>query len=361
MNALSVELDNRSYPVYIGSGLLNRLTDIVGGLLSGEILVVTNTTVEKLYLEKVLAGLPGGNVITVIIEDGEQYKTIETMNNIVSRLLQNHFSRTCTLIALGGGVVGDVTGFAAACYQRGVGYMQIPTTLLAQVDSAVGGKTAVNHALGKNMIGAFHQPVAVVSDTDVLTSLPEREFRAGLAEVIKYGLISDKAFFVWLEENIEGLLRREPELLVYAIEISCRNKAEIVAKDEYESGLRALLNLGHTFGHAIETALNYRDWLHGEAVATGMSMAAFLSTKTTGLNNTEAERIDALLKKAGLPVTMPDTIQHKQLRECMSVDKKTRSGKLNLVLLERIGKAVVTSEFSEKDLTDTISRYSANS
>ncbi len=360
MIKLTVEIEEGAYPVYIGSGLSGKLERVIGGLLSDEVLVVTNTTVEKLYLRQVLAGLPEVRVSTVIIEDGEQYKTIETMGHIVTQLLQNRFSRTCTLLALGGGVIGDVTGFAAACYQRGVGYVQLPTTLLAQVDSAVGGKTAVNHALGKNMIGAFHQPLAVISDIDVLASLPEREFRAGMAEVIKYGLIGDSDFFIWLEENMEALLGRKREALIHAIATSCRNKADVVAEDEHEAGLRALLNLGHTFGHAIEAALHYRDWLHGEAVATGMLMAASLSTKTTGLTNTEVARIEALLKKVGLPVRLPASIQPGQLREWMAVDKKTRFGRLHLILLEGIGKAVVTSRFSEEDLTATIARYAAN-
>ena len=260
-------------------------------------------------------------------------------------------------MALGGGVIGDVTGFAAACYQRGVKYVQIPTTLLAQVDSSVGGKTAVNHRLGKNMIGAFHQPNAVITDTQVLTTLPDREFRAGMAEIIKYGLINDAQFFYWLEENMTALLNREPELISHAINVSCRNKAEIVARDERESGLRAILNLGHTFAHAIETALDYKNCLHGEAVAVGMSMAAKLSIKTTGLTQSDAQRIDSLLNKTGLVISMPEGITHEHFRGLMSVDKKAKDGQLYLVLLEAIGKAIVTAEFSETDLTDTIAHY----
>ena len=250
-----------------------------------------------------------------------------------------------------------MTGFAAACYQRGVRYIQVPTTLLAQVDSAVGGKTAVNHKLGKNMIGAFHQPAAVLSDTDVLASLPARELRAGIAEIIKYGLINDARFFGWLENNIDGLVQRDAACLAHAIEVSCRSKARIVALDEREAGLRAILNLGHTFGHAIETALGYKTWLHGEAVAAGMSMAAHLSVKTTGLRESDALRVNTLLERAGLPVSLPDTIRRDQLRELMAVDKKTRHGRLHLVLLQEIGKAVVTPEFDEADLEDTLGCY----
>ncbi len=357
MKQVVVELGNRSYPIYIGAGLLQRAADLTGTRLSEQTLVVSNTIVAPLYLETLLDGLTGIQARTLIVEDGERHKTAETMNGIITRLLELQFNRTCTLIALGGGVIGDVTGFAAACYQRGVRYIQIPTTLLAQVDSAVGGKTAVNHKLGKNMIGAFHQPAAVLSDTDVLASLPARELRAGIAEIIKYGLINDARFFGWLEDNIDGLVQRDAACLAHAIEVSCRNKARIVALDERESGLRAILNLGHTFGHAIETALGYKTWLHGEAVAAGMSMAAHLSVKTTGLAQADARRVNALLEKAGLPVSLPDTIRREQLRELMNVDKKTRHGRLHLVLLQEIGKAVVTPDFEEADLEDTLGIY----
>ena len=357
MKQVIVELGNRSYPIYIGAGLLPRAVDLVGTQLSEQTLIVSNTVVAPLYLETLLDGLTGMQVRTLVIEDGERHKTMEAMNGIITRLLEQQFNRTCTLIALGGGVIGDVTGFAAACYQRGVRYIQVPTTLLAQVDSAVGGKTAVNHALGKNMIGAFHQPAAVLCDTNVLASLPAREYRAGVAEIIKYGLINDAPFFGWLEDNMKGLIRRDAACLAYAIEVSCRNKAGIVALDERESGLRATLNLGHTFGHAIETALNYETWLHGEAVAAGMCMAAHLSVKTTGLAQTDARRVNALLEKAGLPVSLPDTIRRDQLRELMAVDKKTRHGRLHLVLLQEIGKAVVTPDFDEADLEDTLVIY----
>ena len=357
MKQVVVELGNRSYPIYIGAGLLQRAADLIGTRLSEQTLVVSNTIVAPLYLETLLDGLTGIQARTLIVEDGERHKTAETMNGIITRLLEQQFNRTCTLIALGGGVIGDVTGFAAACYQRGVRYIQVPTTLLAQVDSAVGGKTAVNHKLGKNMIGAFHQPAAVLSDTDVLASLPARELRAGIAEIIKYGLINDARFFGWLEDNIDGLVQRDAACLAHAIEVSCRNKARIVALDEREAGLRAILNLGHTFGHAIETALSYKTWLHGEAVAAGMSMAAHLSVKTTGLRESDALRVNTLLERAGLPVSLPDTIRRDQLRELMAMDKKTRHGRLHLVLLQEIGKAVVTPEFDEADLEDTLGCY----
>ena len=357
MKQVVVELGDRSYPIYIGAGLLAQAADLLGPRLSGQALVVSNTVVAPLYLDALLDGLPDITSRTLIVEDGERRKTVETMNAIITRLLEERFSRTCTLVALGGGVIGDVTGFAAACYQRGVSYVQVPTTLLAQVDSAVGGKTAVNHRLGKNMIGAFHQPAAVLSDTDVLTSLPERELRAGVAEIIKYGLINDAQFFDWLEDNMVGLLQRDADCLTHAIEVSCRNKAEIVSRDEREAGLRAILNLGHTFGHAIETALNYETWLHGEAVAAGMSMAAHLSARTTGFPESDVRRVNALLEKTGLPVSLPDTVGREHLRELMAVDKKSRHGRLHLVLLEEIGRAVVTAEFEEADLEATLECY----
>ena len=357
MQRLDVALGDRSYPIYIGAGLLRQAADLVGAGLSKQTLIVSNTVVAPLYLEKLLGGLPDITTRPIIVADGEQHKTLKTLNAIITRLLEERFNRTCTLVALGGGVIGDVTGFAAACYQRGVNYVQVPTTLLAQVDSAVGGKTAVNHRLGKNMIGAFHQPVAVISDTDTLATLPARELRAGMAEIIKYGLINDSEFFIWLEENMDGLLRREPACLAHAIEVSCRNKASIVARDEREDGVRALLNLGHTFGHAIETALNYGTWLHGEAVAAGTSMAARLSVSATGFPAAAARRVNALLEKAELPTTLPPGISREQLRELMSVDKKARHGQLRLVLLEEIGRAVVTQDFEEADLEATLARY----
>lgn len=359
MRQVTVQLGTRAYPVYVGAGLLQdagRLADVAAGQ---QVLVVTNTVVGPLYLTKLLDGLGANGAVTLSIEDGERHKTIETMGRIITRLLEAQFSRTCTLVALGGGVVGDVTGFAAACYQRGVRYVQAPTTLLAQVDSAVGGKTAVNHPLGKNMVGAFHQPAAVLSDTDTLVSLPQRELRAGIAEVIKYGLINDAPFFCWLEENMEGLLQRDAACLSHAIETSCRNKAAIVAEDEREAGRRALLNLGHTFGHAIETAMNYSGWLHGEAVAAGMAMAAHLSASSGALGQDAAARINALLKRAGLPCRPPDGLSPARLRELMAVDKKARHGRLRLILLEEIGKARLSADFDEADLMNTLRRHTS--
>ena len=279
MKTLTVDLGDRSYPIQIGQGLLDE-ADLLTAHISGrQVMVVSNTTVAPLYLDRVLASLDGLETATVILPDGEQYKTLDTLNTIFTALLEQRFNRGCTLVALGGGVVGDITGFAAASYQRGVAFLQVPTTLLAQVDSSVGGKTGVNHPLGKNMIGAFHQPGCVVIDTDTLDTLDDRQLAAGLAEVIKYGLIYDADFFAWLEENVSAIMARNKMALARAIERSCTIKAEIVAADERESGMRALLNLGHTFGHAIETGTGYGNWLHGEAVATGMLMAVDLSAR----------------------------------------------------------------------------------
>ena len=271
--------------------------------------------------------------------------------------MKKKYDRTCTLIALGGGVVGDLTGFVAACYQRGVGFIQIPTTLLAQVDSSVGGKTAVNHPLGKNMIGAFYQPLIVIADTGVLATLPTRELSAGLAEVIKYGLICDRAFFDWLEDNIEALLKRDEAALTYAIERSCINKAEVVAADERESGLRAILNLGHTFGHAIETALSYKKWLHGEAVACGMLMAADLSVRLGILDISCQDRISTLLEKAALPVRIYKNVSLENMLHNMKIDKKSRGGLLYLILLKDIGDAVITADYSQEALAETINHF----
>jgi 3-dehydroquinate synthase len=286
-----------------------------------------------------------------VLPDGEQFKTLTTVNSIYDKLLAGGFDRGSTLVALGGGVIGDITGFAAATYQRGVDFIQIPTTLLAQVDSSVGGKTGVNHALGKNMIGAFHQPLCVIADTQVLSSLPQRELRAGLAEVIKYGLLGDRDFFAWLEAQCTGLLAREPGLLSEAIRRSCEHKAAIVAQDEKEAGVRALLNLGHTFGHAIETATGYSSWLHGEAVATGMVMAADLSWRLGWISGADAARVRRLLENFGLPTVPPADIGKKRFREIMSADKKARAGRIRFVLLKAIGTAVV-EEVSDQSLLD---------
>ncbi|AJD46767.1 3-dehydroquinate synthase [Isoalcanivorax pacificus W11-5] len=351
MHTLDVALGARSYPIYIGQGLLGQ--DLLRRhVRASQALIVTNETIAPLYLDKAKASLGDlAQVDTLVLPDGEQYKTLATLEKIFDALLANRHSRTTTLIALGGGVVGDMVGFAAASYQRGVDFLQVPTTLLAQVDSSVGGKTAVNHPRGKNMIGAFHQPRAVLIDTTVLDTLPPRELSAGLAEVIKYGLIRDADFYRWLEVNMAGLMQREPALLAEAILRSCRNKAEVVAEDETEQGNRALLNLGHTFGHAIETATGYRDWLHGEAVGAGTMMAAQLSADLGWISQADVARIGALTRAAGLPVAPPPGMTAEQFRSLMALDKKVMDGRLRLVLLKAIGEAVVTDQFDMQVLT----------
>lgn len=346
MKTLNVPLADRSYPIYIGPALLGA-DYIRGHIRASQVMVVTNETVAPLYLEKVVDGLSGLKVETVVLPDGEQFKSLAVLERVFDALLKGRHARTTTLVALGGGVVGDMTGFAAACYQRGVDFVQVPTTLLAQVDSSVGGKTAVNHPLGKNMIGAFYQPKAVVIDTDVLATLPERELSAGLAEVIKYGLIRDAEFFAWLEVNMTLLRERDVAALSYAIERSCNNKAEVVAADETEQGDRALLNLGHTFGHAIETATGYSQWLHGEAVGTGMMMAARLSAAQGWLDVALLERIKALLVQAGLPVVPPNDMTAEDFHRYMALDKKVHDGQLRLILLNDIGRAVVTADYDQ--------------
>lgn len=357
MRQLNVELGERSYPILIGAGLLGSAEKWPDNINRSQTLVVTNPVIESLYLSTLQGSLQDQNAQTLVLPEGESHKTLDTINDIITALLENKFSRTGCLIALGGGVIGDMTGFAAACYQRGIDYIQVPTTLLAQVDSSVGGKTAVNHPLGKNMIGAFHQPVAVLIDTNVLKTLPQRELSAGLAEVIKYGLIRDKEFFSWLEENIEKLLDLDADALEYAIERSCINKAEVVSADEKETGIRAILNLGHTFGHAIETAMNYSGWLHGEAVGLGMLMAADLSCRLGMIDSDCVGRTKALLERAKLPTCLPAQLANSDLRELMSVDKKSRHGKLFLVLLNDIGDAVVTNEFDEQRLKQLLADY----
>jgi 3-dehydroquinate synthase len=352
MQTLTVELGERSYPIHIGQSLLNRPDLVTRHIHGRQVMVVSNETVAPLYLDAVRELLADFELASVILPDGEQYKTLETLNTIFDALLEQRFNRSCTLVALGGGVVGDITGFAAASYQRGVAFLQIPTTLLAQVDSSVGGKTGVNHALGKNMIGAFHQPVCVLIDTDTLDTLNDRQFAAGMAEVIKYGLIRDAGFFDWLEEHIDALKARDTQMLAHAIERSCTIKSEIVAADERESGQRALLNLGHTFGHAIETGTGYGNWLHGEAVATGMLMAADLSARHGWISDTSVSRIRELLQHAGLPTSPPAEMGVGQFRKLMAVDKKVLDGGLRLVLLKAIGTAFVTGEF-DTGLLDT--------
>lgn len=360
MKILQVELGDRSYPIYIGSKLLAQPDLYRRHIRSRQVLVVTNETVAPLYLNAVLTNLQDYTVETVILPDGEQFKTLDFINRIFDKLLSSKFSRNATLIALGGGVIGDMGGFAAACYQRGIPFIQIPTTLLAQVDSSVGGKTGVNHPLGKNMIGAFYQPQCVIADADVLDTLDDRQLSAGLAEVIKYGLIRDEAFFDWLEQNIGALLARDKEALAFAIERSCRNKAEIVAEDETESGVRATLNLGHTFGHAIETGTGYGAYLHGEAVAIGMCQAADLSRRKGWLNDENVERIVRLILAARLPVKPPESLSPGQFLELMAVDKKNLDGNIRLILLEKIGLATLPIYVDQNLLEMTLGVYGRN-
>ncbi|MDR2925199.1 MAG: 3-dehydroquinate synthase [Azoarcus sp.] len=355
MHTLTVDLGLRSYPIHIGSGLLEHAELIAPHLRTRKTAIVTNEVVAPLYLERLSAGLArvGVDIVPVILPDGEAHKNGQTLNMIFDALLREHCERSTTLIALGGGVIGDMGGFAAACYQRGMPFIQIPTTLLAQVDSSVGGKTAINHPLGKNMIGAFYQPRLVLADTVTLATLPAREFSAGLAEVIKYGLIRDAAFFDWLEQNIDALRRLDADSLAFAIERSCRNKAEVVAADETEQGERALLNLGHTFGHAIETGLGYGQWLHGEAVAAGTMMAAELSRSLGWISADDVARIERLLERAGLPAFGPDLGAPRYLKWMMH-DKKVEAGKLRLVLLRGIGKAVMTGDIAMSHMSAAI-------
>jgi len=352
MHTVQVALADRSYPIYIGDGLIAHGKLFAQHLPQNRVALITDTTVAALYLDKVAEalGAAGVSVTKVVVPTGEQHKDWHNLNAVFDTLLANHCERKTTLVALGGGVIGDLAGFAAATYLRGVPYIQLPTTLLAQVDSSVGGKTAINHPRGKNMIGAFYQPLAVIADTATLNTLPDRELSAGLAEVIKYGLIRDPAFFAWLESNIEALIGREPAALAYAISRSCENKAEVVAADEREeSGTRALLNLGHTFGHAIETGLGYGTWLHGEAVAAGTVMAARLSQHLGLIGAPEVARVAALLARARLPVNAPDLGVERYL-QLMGMDKKVEGGRMRFILLRAIGSALLTAEVSRDAL-----------
>ncbi len=353
MQTLTVGLE-RSYPIHIGGNLLARADLLLPHLPRKRAAVVTNTTVAPLYLEALRAMLQvnGVEVIPIVLPDGEEYKNTETLGLIYNALLTYRCERTTPLIALGGGVIGDMTGYAAATFLRGVPFIQIPTTLLAQVDSSVGGKTGINHPLGKNMIGAFHQPQVVLADIATLNTLPDQELRAGLAEIIKYGLIRDLPFFGWLEQNMAKLLARDAEALQYAIVHSCRNKAEVVAADERESGERALLNLGHTFGHAIETGMGYGVWLHGEAVAAGTIMAADLSCRLGWISVQDTARIRHLFERAGLPVIAPALGAEKYL-QLMGLDKKVTGGKMRFVLLKAIGQAVISGDVPEDLLRQT--------
>ncbi len=355
MQTLTVGLGERSYPIYIGGGLLGQTELLRDYLPRKRVAIVTNTTVAPLYLEKLRQNLQSIDVssMPIILPDGEEYKNSATLNLIYDALLTNRCERTTPLIALGGGVIGDMTGYAAATYLRGVPFIQIPTTLLAQVDSSVGGKTGINHPLGKNMIGAFYQPRLVLADTDTLNTLPDNELAAGIAEVIKYGLIRDLPFFGWLEQNMSKLLARDTEALQYAIARSCRNKAEVVAADEREGGARALLNLGHTFGHAIESGMGYGNWLHGEGVAAGTIMAADLSQRLGWIGAQDVARIRSLFEHAKLPTVAPDLGAEKYL-ELMGLDKKVEGGKMRFVLLKAIGQAVVYGDVPPSLLQQTL-------
>jgi 3-dehydroquinate synthase len=346
---ITVPLGDRSYPIVIGSGLLSggfELDHYVGG---SACLVVSNETVAPLYLDALCQNLGSKAISSIALKDGEQFKTLDAMLSILDRLAADGAARDVTIVALGGGVVGDIAGFAAASYMRGVAFIQVPTTLLAQVDSSVGGKTGVNHAAGKNLIGAFHQPRIVMIDTDTLKTLPDRELKAGLAEVIKYGAIADLDFFDWLEANMAALLKREPAALAHAVRRSCELKAEVVADDEREAGRRAILNFGHTFGHAIERCQGYGDWLHGEAVAAGMVMAAELS----GIAKSDVDRLRDLIAAADLPVAPPN-IGEAAMRSAMGMDKKVLNDRLRFVLLERLGHATVSSKFDDALLSKVL-------
>jgi 3-dehydroquinate synthase len=355
-HTLTVELGDRSYPIFIGNDLIHQPELLCKHIKGPSALIVSNTTVAPLFLESIQASLTDNKIMhdCAILDDGEQYKTLAAVESIITTLLEKKHNRQTTLIALGGGVVGDITGFAASVYQRGVDFIQIPTTTLSQVDSSVGGKTGVNHILGKNMIGAFHQPQCVIADITTLNTLPDREFSAGLAEVIKYGLIHDAEFFNWLEQNIDKLMARDNETIAQAIFASCQTKASIVSIDERESGIRAILNLGHTFGHAIEATMGYGNWLHGEAVSAGMVMAVDLSLRQQWVDPSVKQRTINLLQKANLPVASPAEMTIEQYMTAMSIDKKVINGTMKFVLLKNLGEAIVTSDFDPERLRQTL-------
>jgi len=356
MDTVTVELGERSYPIMIGAGLLRDGAWLNAQIPGRDLLLVSDTTVAPLYAAALTEALGSRRIVEVTLPEGEPQKNLANLSRILDVMVANRLGRDCTVMALGGGVIGDIGGFAAACYQRGVAYVQIPTTLLAQVDSAVGGKTAVNHPGGKNLIGAFHQPIAVIADTATLLTLPKRELQAGLAEVIKYGLIRDADFFAWLEAHIERLLACDAAALTHAIRRSCEIKAEIVGRDEREHGERALLNLGHTFGHAIESASSYTGWLHGEAVGAGLLMAAFMSRECGTLLDRDVERVRTILGRTGLPgdargISVATAMQH------MRIDKKVQAGRLRLVLLRGIGASYVTPDYPEAALRATAQEF----
>jgi 3-dehydroquinate synthase len=356
VNTLKVELGSRSYPILIGDGLLGQPELLRQHVPARDVLIVSNTTVAPLYLDTLSAALRPRRVVEVVLPDGESHKTLATVSRILDVLVANRFGRDSTVVALGGGVVGDMAGFAAASYQRGVSFVQVPTTLLSQVDSSVGGKTGVNHPGGKNLIGAFHQPILVLADTRTLSSLPPRELRAGLAEVIKYGLICDAAFFAWLEAHMEELLAGDPAALAHVIHRSCEIKAEIVGRDEREQGDRALLNLGHTFGHAVESATGYKQWLHGEAIGAGLLMAAAMSRECGLMSTEDVLRVQKLIARTGLP-TYIEGVSPETAFEYMRIDKKVQSGRIRLILLRKIGDSFITADYSESALEHTLREY----
>ncbi len=360
MKTVEIALGERTYQVRIGRGLLCMADEIMPWVAGKQICIVTDEVVAPLYLDKLRQTLAGKQVVSLVLPPGELSKNLDTAGRVFDLLLNTPCDREVTIIALGGGVVGDLAGFAAACYQRGVPFIQVPTTLLAQVDSSVGGKTGVNHPLGKNMIGAFHQPRRVLADTATLATLDQRQLQSGMAEVIKYGIINDRDFFVWLEDNMELALARDGDTMAHIIEQSCVNKAKIVAQDERESGARALLNLGHTFGHAIETGSGYGNWLHGEAVATGIDMAAHLAMHMGRLSGADCARINRLLSAAGLPVGAFTGLSAARMLELMKVDKKVRDGNLRLVLPSGIGCAEIVSDYPAETLAQTVAHFTAS-
>ncbi|CAA0412380.1 unnamed protein product [Arabidopsis thaliana] len=360
---VEVDLGDRSYPIYIGAGLLDHSELLQRHVHGKRVLVVTNDRVAPLYLDKTIDALTRGNpnvtVESVILPDGEKYKDMDTLMKVFDKAIESRLDRRCTFVALGGGVIGDMCGYAAASYLRGVNFIQIPTTVMAQVDSSVGGKTGINHRLGKNLIGAFYQPQCVLVDTDTLNTLPDREMASGLAEVIKYGLIRDAEFFEWQEKNIEALLARDPAALAFAIKRSCENKADVVSQDEKESGLRATLNLGHTFGHAIETGFGYGEWLHGEAVAAGTVMAVDMSYRLGWIDESIVKRVNKILVRAKLPTTPPKSMTVSMFKSIMAVDKKVADGLLRLILLKGpLGNCVFTGDYDREALDATLRAFS---
>ena len=356
---IRVELGTRSYPIWIGPGLLTQPALWSSSIGGRHVLVVSNSTVARLYMETVVASLQPLSADNLVLPDGEIHKTLENTARVLTKLAEIKASRDATVIALGGGVIGDLAGFAAACYMRGIAFVQMPTTLLAQVDSSVGGKTGVNLPAGKNLVGAFHQPRAVVIDTDTLATLPDREYRAGLAEVVKYGALGDADFFAWLEQHADALIARDPAAMTHAIATSCAHKAAIVARDEHELGERALLNLGHTFGHALETATGYATLLHGEAVAIGMLLAAQLSTQLGRAPAAHAERLAVLLQRLGLPIHIPAGIAAETLFAHMQLDKKNISGRLRLILWRGIGQAEIVADVASNEVMQTLNSATA--